>query len=136
MEEHRIIRFPDGLLGFPEEKDYVILEHKKDSPFCWLQSAENPELAFVMTSPEWVIKDYLKNIAPADRGFFSAEDRHEIAIFALVSIPPGCVEKMTINLLVPLVIDAAARVGKQVVLAHSGYSHRHALICGRSEQGM
>ena len=31
VDKNLEIHFPDGLLGFPEEKDYVIFEHKPDS---------------------------------------------------------------------------------------------------------
>ena len=125
IEEGRVIRFPEGLLGFPENKDYVILEHKPDSPFCWLQSMDSPDLAFVMTNPFLVKNDYLENLSANEKGFFSSENGGDIVVFVLVTIPPGQVEKMTVNLLGPLVIDSGSRIGRQVILANSGYDHHH-----------
>ncbi|MEI9479546.1 MAG: flagellar assembly protein FliW, partial [Deltaproteobacteria bacterium] len=35
--EDKIIHVPSGLFGFPESKRYTLLDHKKGSPFVWLQ---------------------------------------------------------------------------------------------------
>jgi flagellar assembly factor FliW len=126
IERGRIIRFSNGLLGFPENKDFVILEHKPNSPFCWLQSVDAPALAFVLTNPFLVQKDYLEKLPSAAKKIFGPnENGGRKVVFALVTIPPGEPEKMTVNLLGPLVIDLAVGTGSQVVLADSGYSHRH-----------
>ena len=128
IDEGRTIHFMEGLLGFPEQKDYVILEHKPGSPFSWLQSMDAPELAFVITDPFLVKDDYVEDLSPDEKNFFTNENGDNIIIFALVTIPPGQVEKMTVNLLGPLVIDIKARTGKQVILANSGYNHRYPLV--------
>ena len=128
LEENRVIYFPEGLLGFLEYKKYVILEHKPDSPFCWLQSVELPSLAFVMINPFMVKNDYLEKLSPDEKRFFSKENGDETIVFTIVTIPPGKVEEMTVNLLGPLVIDVKTRTGRQVILNNSGYNHRHPLM--------
>ena len=104
IEGKRVIHFPDGLLGFPEYKNYFIIEHKPGSPFSWLQSVDVPGLAFVMTDPFLVKTDYLEDLSHEERRNFSSEEASTIVVFVLVTILPGEVEKMTINLLGPLVI--------------------------------
>ena len=128
IEENRVIYFPEGLLGFLEYKKYVILEHRSDSPFCWLQSVDLPNLAFVMINPFMVKNDYLEKLSPDEKQFFSNKNGDETIVFAIVTIPPGKVEEMTVNLLGPLVIDVKSRTGRQVILNNSGYNHRHPLI--------
>jgi len=126
MEQSRIIHFPAGLLGFPANKDFVILEHKPNSPFCWLQSVDSPALAFVLTNPFLVQTDYLEGLSPTEKEIFGqGENGSQKVVFVLVTIPRGEPEKMTVNLLGPLVIDIATKTGSQVVLADSHYSHRH-----------
>lgn len=128
IDETRTVRFPDGLFGFPEHKDFVILDHKADSPFCWLQSMDTPELAFVLTNPFLVKSDYLEDLSPRESDLFRDDNGSHVIVFSLVTIPPGNVRQMTVNLLGPLVIDAKTRVGKQVILSDSGYNYRHPLI--------
>ena len=125
IDQTRSLHFPEGILGFPEQKEYVILEHKPGSPFCWLQSMESPDLAFVMVDPLLVRSDFLEGLSPSDRRWFEPEDGVQKAVFALVTIPPGRVDQMTVNLLGPVLIDLKTRTARQVILANSGYSHRH-----------
>ena len=41
-----VIEFPGGIIGFPSAKSFIMLEHKP--PFSWLQSTQDPDLAFVV----------------------------------------------------------------------------------------
>jgi flagellar assembly factor FliW len=128
VDEHRMIHFPEGLLGFPKHKEFVLLEDKPGSPFCWLQSLDDPELAFVLTNPFFFKKDYLHELSPEEKNLFVNEQGEEKVLFTLVSVPPGHPEKASTNLLGPLVIDAAKRTGRQLILPSTGYSHRHLLF--------
>ncbi len=58
IEGEKIINMPLGMLGFPGKKQYVIFQHKENSPFFWYQSVDDPGLAFVITSPYLVMQDY------------------------------------------------------------------------------
>jgi flagellar assembly factor FliW len=125
IDQTRSLHFPEGILGFPEQKDYVILEHKPGSPFCWLQSMERSDLAFVMVDPLFVKSDFLEGLSSSELRLFETDDGDKKAVFALVTIPPGRVNHMSVNLLGPILIDLKTRRARQVILANSGYSPRH-----------
>jgi flagellar assembly factor FliW len=129
-DESMVIHFRDGLLGFHDKKDFIILEHKPGSPFLWLQSMDTPDLAFVMISPFLMKSDYLKDISPEEETLLKNENNDEILVFSLVSIPRGEAEKATANLMGPIVVESKSRNAKQVILVNSGYSHRHPIILG------
>ncbi|MBN1103161.1 MAG: flagellar assembly protein FliW [Deltaproteobacteria bacterium] len=128
VDEDKMIRFPEGLLGFPHQKEFVLLDHKPGSPFRWLQAVDKPELAFIMTNPFLFKQDYLDGLSSEEEAHIVGGQGEEIAVFALVTIPSGQAEKATINLLGPLVIDLKSRNGRQVILANAGYTHRHPLF--------
>lgn len=128
IDENLAIHFTEGLLGFPEFKDYVIIEHNPDSPFSWLQSISNPDLAFVITNPFLINENYLEGLSPEEKTFFSNETDEEVLLLALVTIPHGKADQSTVNLMGPLVIETGSRLGRQVILANSTYSHRHPLL--------
>jgi flagellar assembly factor FliW len=128
-EENRLIDFPEGIIGFPQYKRYVLLEHRPGSPFLWLQSTEAPDLAFVLISPHMVASDYPCRVPCADPPARDGEDgTGHLVVLAIVTIPPGEPRKMTANLLGPVVIDTSARTGRQVILADSGYHTRHPVL--------
>ena len=132
IEEIRLITFPEGLIGFPDEREYAILEHKPGSPFYWLQSAERPELAFVMIDPFLLKQDYLQELSPDEARHFEKKNGADLVVFVLITIPPGNIDSMTANLLGPLVIDSETRQGRQVILANSGYDTRFPVHSGSS----
>jgi flagellar assembly factor FliW len=127
INDNRVIKFPEGLAGFPEDKEYVIMEHKPDSPFMWLQSLTSPELAFVIINPFMVYPDYLKDISPEEENALKPGSNENIMILAIVTIPAGKAGESTVNLMGPVVIDPDTKEGKQVILANSDYSHHHPL---------
>ena len=47
-----IITFPEGLLGFQDLRQFVLLDDPNDDIFAWLQSCELPSVAFPVLEPE------------------------------------------------------------------------------------
>ncbi len=48
VDDSSIIRMPKGPLGFEEQTQYILIQHREDTNFRWLQSLEEPSLAFVV----------------------------------------------------------------------------------------
>ena len=132
VDTQAIISVPGGLIGFPEQEQYVLVRHSQDSPFYWLQAAENPDLAFVIIDPQVFKPDYRVAINKTILTYMQAADETELSIFVIVTIPPGKPEAMTANLLGPVVINTQARVARQLVLDESNYSHRHPIMAAQS----
>jgi flagellar assembly factor FliW len=130
VDESRAIHFADGLPGFHDKRDFIILEHKPGSPFLWLQSMDTPDLAFVMINPFLMKSDYLQDLSPEEEALLKNKNDDEIIVFSLVTIPRGEVEKATVNLMGPIVVESKSRNAKQVILANSGYSHCQQMIFG------
>ena len=58
IEEDQIINLPSGLIGFSEDRRFVIREDEAASPFRWLQAVDNHALAFVMIEPHVSVSNY------------------------------------------------------------------------------
>jgi flagellar assembly factor FliW len=123
IDENKTIHFTEGLLGFPDKNNYIILEHKPGSPFLWLQSTDTPDLAFVMINPFLMKTDYLKDLSPEEENLLKNGNDEEIIVFTLVTIPRGDIKKATVNLMGPIIIESKSRKARQVILANTGYNH-------------
>ena len=130
VREEDTIRMPMGMLGFPDQKRYIILQHKKDSPFYWYQSLDDPSLAFVITSPFCFVTDYHVEIEDVLRDMVWDEnlDRKHIELYVVVRIPKGQPRDMTANLIGPIVVNTAARQAVQMVLPDTPYSHQFPIL--------
>ncbi|MBW1739635.1 MAG: flagellar assembly protein FliW [Deltaproteobacteria bacterium] len=127
--EEKIITMPHGILGFRDKKRFCIIQHKEDSPFYWYQCLDDPALAFVITNP-WLFKpDYRVDPTPAidAMGWEGEPDKLPLECYVIVTIPRGLPEKMTANLIGPIVLNTEKREAVQIVLLNDAYSHKYPL---------
>ncbi|MDD2432476.1 MAG: flagellar assembly protein FliW [Clostridia bacterium] len=128
VSEDKVITFPQGLFAFEEKKRYILLENEEpESPLWWLQSLDDPNLAFVLLNPFLFKPDYELELSAEDVEELGLEKPQEAAVFCLAVIPQD-VKKMTANLLAPLVINAQLKKGKQIVLYHKNYTTKHLVL--------
>jgi len=130
IEEEKVITMPLGMLGFSDKKRFVILQHKENSPFFWYQSVDDPTLAFVITSPFFFKPDYEIDIDDVLREMSWNEDveNNNLELYVIVNIPKGSPDKMTANLIGPVVINNKAHQAVQMVLSDSPYTHKFPLV--------
>ena len=121
-----IISLDEGLFGFAHAKRYCLLEHTPESPFRWLQSVEQPEIAFVVIDPLGFFPDYVVEIADPEAEALRLASPDDAAILNIVTIAENY-QDTTVNLLAPLVINTKTRKAKQLVLANEAYGTKHRL---------
>jgi flagellar assembly factor FliW len=119
------IRFPQGILGFPKDRTFCLLEVKVGSRFQLLQCVDEPNLAFVVMDPLGVDPAYPLDAVRALAAQAGLED-DKVGVAAIVTVGPAPA-RPTVNLMAPLAMGLGARQGVQVVLHTSHYQVRHAL---------
>lgn len=125
VDDTRIITFADGLLGFPQHRRYALLQTSPDPAFFWLQSVEDPTLAFVVCDPLTFVRDYQVPIRRDDAQAVEIENLDEAQVLVIVNKVDGF---LTANLLGPLVIGTRSFHGRQLVLSDKRYTTRHQLM--------
>jgi flagellar assembly factor FliW len=63
---HMQLHMPAGLLGFPEVKEYLIVDPAPELPVKWLQAPDELNLAFVITDPGILLPDYQVELSHLD----------------------------------------------------------------------
>jgi flagellar assembly factor FliW len=125
IAEDRVITFPKGLLGFPMAKRYCLLEPGEDACFFWLQSLDEPSLAFVVTDPALFVPEFSVPIRPEQMGELALASLEDAQVFVIVNKVDNT---LTGNLQGPLVINTLTRQGEQMVLAEKRWTTRHPLV--------
>lgn len=121
--EDVVLDFPEGVLGFPEETQYILLEHSSEgSPFKWLQSLENPDLAFIVADPYYVEPRFVFEIDLDTERLIGTANPGCCAVMCIVNVPHESPIRMTANLKAPLLVNVETRIGRQVVLGSQAYS--------------
>lgn len=110
----RRIRFPRGLIGFPDARLYTL--ESADLPgFYWLHSTEHAPLAFVLVDPFQVIEGFAVDLPPQEADFLGVSEPDEVAILAIATVPREAGEIWTANLQGPVAINFGSGVGLQFV---------------------
>jgi len=123
VPEEGVINFPEGLLGFEKNKKFVLLPTEENSPLLWLQSTEDPDLAFIVAEPGLLVKGYSFELPAEASKKLEAEKEEEVQVVCLLVIPEDP-QQSTINLKGPLILNISRGLGLQVVLKED-YSTRH-----------
>lgn len=127
-----VITVPKGLIGFPPNQRFVLIDHPNGGPFHWLQSIDDPALAFVVVDPLLHFPDYSVEITDEDADSIGVCSPEDAQILTTISIRPALGE-VTANLLGPIAIGVRSRLGAQVILDGDRYTTRHALPSARNE---
>jgi len=121
-----VLFFSLGVLGFPEVRRYVMLDHGRNTPLKWLQAVDKPELAFPMVPATDLVEDYHITVSPDDLAALAMESTDELLAFVILTIPNAAPEGTTANLKAPIVMNPTTHLARQV-LVEQDYPIRYPL---------
>lgn len=105
FEENLILDFPSGLFGFEQLKKFVLIKIEEEL-FYWLNSVEQPEIAFP-----------LFGISVVDENYPTEKDGEAFGIVTLNRDPM----QITINLKAPVYINQLEKLGFQKIIDKENY---------------
>ena len=115
--------FDQGLLGFSEVNNFVLLPAQRSGAF-WLQSTEHPPLTFLLVDPfEWV-EGFTLEFPDTDLGPLKPERPEDLVILTILTLA-GQDRGTTVNLQGPIALNLKNRMGRQIVLSDSKWGTRH-----------
>ena len=135
LDNGGIIEFPQGLLGFPAAKRFILVEESGNSfpIFRWLKSVDDSDISVVVVDPTIFVENYVETIPRKELIACDLQSFEGQVFLSIVTVPSADPLNSTVNLLAPLVIAPETRIGKQLVLSDSPYSAVHP-ICKRVKE--
>jgi len=113
-----ILTFTEGLLGFNDLEKFVLLDDPNDEIFAWLQSCDEPSIAFPVLEPELFEENFSLQMTKSDLQALSADEKTQLRSFCIITIPEDP-SRMTANLKAPVVVNIATRTARQCVLQNN-----------------
>ena len=130
VADERLITFTKGLLGFPGRNRFALIQTSEENYFFWLQSSEDPNLAFVVADPSTFFKEYEVPLREETQLELELEDPAAAQVFVICN---KIGEWLTGNLLGPIVVNVANCLATQVVLTERKWNTRQPLLQLQSE---
>ncbi len=117
------IEFADGLIGLPERRAFLLSRAAAPGTF-WMESTEHERLAFLLVDPFPFFDGYSVELDSAQLRDVLADDPSDIAVLAIVTLPPEPDGVCTANLQAPLAINLRTGRARQLVLTRTDYGTR------------
>lgn len=115
LQDNDVLNFPEGLLGFADLRQFVLLDDPSDEIFAWLQSCESSHIAFPVLEPELFTDVYKVTLTKNDLESLKLPSQEKARYFSIVTIPDDPTQ-MTANLKAPIVVNVVERIARQCVL--------------------
>ncbi len=133
IDDEKILQMPAGMPGFANLKRFIVIEREEITPFFCYQSVDQAMLSFIIINPYLIEPNYTVDVsAGLDEIGWAGSEPADIKTYVIVNTYDGLPEKMTANLLGPLLINTKRREAVQKVFPNSPYSHKHPLF-GQAE---
>ena len=120
--------FVAPIIGYDKYTYFALIDNAPDSPFKWLQSVSDPNLAFPITLCSYFDIEYNITIPKEDLELIEAKSMDDIMILNIVSIPIGNPQGATANLRAPIIINTNNNKAMQVILRDTSYQIKHPLF--------
>lgn len=129
IEDNQIVAMPGGMPGFQNMKRFVIIEREEMWPFNCYQCLDDPNLSFYIMSPSLFMADYKVDVQQGIReAGWEGDSPEDIKLYVIVNTSAGVPEKITANLIGPLMVNTRRQEAEQLVLHNSTYSHQHLIF--------
>ncbi len=111
VDDSKMINFPEGIPGFSALKRYIIMDYR-DTGLKWLQSADDPAVAFIVGLPETVAPGFEANVDDAAIRILGIEKKDDLAVLLILRVEAG---RLIVNTRAPLLLNAALMRGMQLL---------------------
>ena len=128
INKSSIFEFVSPIIGFNDLKEYTIVDYKPDSPFKWLQSMEDMDLAFPVTLCSFFGIDYQFDIPDEEAQKLEITSGDDVFVCNIANIPQNNPYGATINMLAPIVINIVNKKAMQLILKNTEFEVRHKLF--------
>jgi flagellar assembly factor FliW len=129
-----ILRFPEGLIGFGECRNFVLIEEADIVPFRRLQSTDRIDVGFFVLDPQYIRQNYLSLVSGRDWESVGLENPASRMVLVICRLG-STLSQASANFLAPLLINDATRTGRQVVMSNEFLSYRQPLFRASRSSG-
>src|SRR5690606_13234487 len=108
ISQEDVVQFPEGLLGFESLREFVLIDDPNDEIFAWLQSCQEPGIAFPILEPELFTPNFSVTLTKHDLETIGLTTPEAVRYFSIITIPEDQTQ-MTANMQAPVVVNVKSR---------------------------
>ncbi len=125
VDETKLITFINGIVGFPELKDFLLIHDSEgNGNVRWLQSVQEPAFAMPVIDPLHIMADYNPSIEDELLKPLGEMNVENMLVLVTITVPRE-IEKMSVNLKAPLVINGSNLKASQIIVEEDKYEVKY-----------
>lgn len=117
----KIISFSRGIPGFGNLRRFILIDHDAEGFFKWLQSMDDPAVAFLLTNPNAYKPDYTVTLKRAETEELGVKDPAEVVSLVMVCVSQGEKKQVSLNLKGPIVFNSGNMRALQCIIDRDDY---------------
>ncbi len=118
IQDDKIITLKEGIIGFPDLQHFTLIfdeEKKEKAGVKWLQSMDDPDFALPVINPLDVKPDYKPSVSREELEALGEMPIESTFILVTITVPKD-IEKMSVNLKAPFIINMENLQGAQLIV--------------------
>jgi flagellar assembly factor FliW len=125
-----IIRFSEGLPGFPSDREFVMAQTPEEKPFAWMQSINDPNLRFAVVDAYSWVKDFTLEVDDSELQEMGSLNPMDYAVYFILRL-----EKKDNHTTLqakpnaPVLVNIRNRQAKQVIVSLSDSLEKAEALC-------
>ena len=127
VKGEEVIHFTKPILGFDDCRQYLLIENESIFPTFWLQSVNDPNLAFPVVSPFSVNENYSINLQALDLDDINLKSLDNALVLTLMVVPQT-LSSIRTNLRAPIIYNPEKKIAKQIILYDEKYPIHYYII--------
>lgn len=127
VNEEQIIQFPNGIPGFEQEKEFVLLDINEEGTYSSLQSVNNAGVALVVSNPYLFFSDYEFDLDHNTVNLLNIDSHEDVMVLSVLTIKDPFKET-TANLQAPIIINHKKNKAKQLILNDTNYQTKEPIF--------
>jgi len=112
IDKSSIFNFRDGLYGFENLHNFIIINEEETEPFKWLLSIDDPSIGFPILSPYFIDTEY---------SIMQDFDPQRYVLFLVITLQDER-GNITANMKAPIVLDIVNLEGEQIIIPLEKYA--------------
>jgi len=121
------IFFEKGIPGLEKYREFEINQVESNEKFKQIISIEDSNIGFIAISPFEIKKDYELNLSDDVIKELQIDSPKDVLVLSLITLGKT-LEKSTVNLKAPVIINIKNNKGKQLILQNDKYNIKEPLV--------
>lgn len=113
VNKENLLNFPEGLPGFEDLHQFVLLHDEGNTSIFYLQSLEDQDIRLPVTSPHWFRVDYQIDLSDEEKEILQLDRPDDAAILITIADDDSSPAGIRANFRGPIILNTASNIGIQ-----------------------